>query len=307
MEISDTYLSPYKICLRSSAYTTCLESVNKCQLTFELNKPISCEPNISIFCSLSSFSFTNSFYTINENNCNLFISFNGSTIKYILAFGNYDIDSLLIMINQVLAANLIVLTFSSVTNKITVTSTIYSIKFTDDGTNNNIYEMLGFNDIGTTTFTSSFVSPHVVNLISNQLLHITTDLNLNSVGLKSNQKYNILDTVLITSQPGSVQAYKSNDIFKYKLDEKVITSISIGILNQDFNKVHFNNIDWFCEIAFTFCYTKAYIMPNNYLNYDASTSLESELIEEGNRQHLREIEQYHMLKERLKKLKKINI
>ena len=71
MEILDTPIPPINIFLRSSEYTS--RDVYKSNLTFELNKPIISYPNMDILIGLESFQFTNSFYTINETNCNFHI------------------------------------------------------------------------------------------------------------------------------------------------------------------------------------------------------------------------------------------
>ena len=65
MNILDTPLQPVNVFLRSSSYTTMEDKSN---LKFELNTPVHSYPNMDILVSLDSFQFTNSFYTINENN-----------------------------------------------------------------------------------------------------------------------------------------------------------------------------------------------------------------------------------------------
>lgn len=295
MEINDTVLNPIKVFLRSSAYTSCLHSSNKCQLMFELNEPIVCNPNVDIYCSLSSFSFTNSFYTVNENNYKFTYLYSGNATFKNLTFGNYDIDSLIIHINSLIISDSITLSYNSVNNKVTISSPISGLKLVDDGTNQNCYEILGFDDTGTATTSNTFIAPYCCNLISNQLLHITTDLNLNSIGLKKHTSYNILDTVLITALNGCVQSHKSDDIFKYKLDTKAITSLAISVFNQDFDIVNFNNIDWFLSLSFTFSYNKVYIQPTQYLSNNNSSEMEAEIIAWNKREHLLAIQQYHRL------------
>ena len=65
----------------------------------------------------------------------------------------------------------------------------------DDGTNQNIYELLGFNDIGFVSYTTDglCISPSIFNMISVQVLHIClANVNLKSISLKNTSKYNII-------------------------------------------------------------------------------------------------------------------
>ena len=128
MEISDTPLNPIKVFLRSSAYTSCQHSSNKCQLFFELNKPIVCNPNIDIFCSLDSFNFTNSFYTINENNYKFIYLYNGNATFKFLTFGNYDIDSLVAHINTLIVSDNITITYNTVLHQHQISQIISEIQ-----------------------------------------------------------------------------------------------------------------------------------------------------------------------------------
>lgn len=304
MEINDTTINPIKVFLRTSSYSYTHQASSKCQLSFELNEPIVCPSNVDIYMSLESFSFTNSFYTINENNYKFQYLYNGNATFKTLTLGNYDIDSLIAHINSLVVLDSIILSYNSIYNKVTITSSAGVIKLVDDGMNQNCYEILGFDDKGTSTTSNTFTSPYVCNLISNQLLHITTDMNLNSIALKGHPHYNIIDTVLITASPGYVQNHKADGIFKFKLDSKGITSINISILNQDFDTVNFNNIDWFISLNFTFSYSKVYISPTQYIANGISTSMELELIASTKRQHLREIREYHKNKNQTKSTKK---
>ena len=294
MEINDTPINPINLILRSSSYSRTNDILQtKYNLTFDLYKPIKCYDNCDIFISLDSFQFTNSFYTINENNSIFCYKLDTSSlpITTILTYGNYDIDSLLVLLNTTFL-NIFVFTYSEITMKITITSTNY-FKLIDNGINKNIYEVLGFNDLGTTTFALSCTSQYVVNLMSVQQLNITTDLNLDSVGLKASSHYNVLNTIQVTCKPQEVQTFKNNTMFKYRLNDKVINSITLTVFNQDYLPINFNNIDWFASILFTFSYNKAFIPTNNYLTVDSHSLMQFELMREERRLFLEEIEKYN--------------
>jgi len=292
MEINDSPIDPINLILRSSSYTKSNDlSHTKFNLTFDLYQPIKAYDNADIYISLDSFQFTNSFYTINENNCIFCYKLDTSLVTTtLLTYGNYDIDSLLVLLNTTFL-NTFVFTYSEITMKITIASTTY-FKLIDNGINKNIYELLGFNDLGTTTFSLSCTSQYIINLMSVQQLQITTDLNLDSISLKGSTHYNVLNTIQVTSKPQEVQTFKNNTMFKYRLNDKVINSITLTVLNQDYLPINFNNIDWFASILFTFSYKKTFIPTNNYLSVDNDSQMQYELMREERRHFLEEIERY---------------
>ena len=290
MDIIDTPLLPFNIFLRSSQYSSSIDG--KSNLVFNLNTPIYGFSNIDILVGLDSFKFTNSFYNINEYNCNLYYKLSGSSIinKITVPLGNYDIDSLIVKLNQLMPN--FVFQFNSVTYKISI---YYTSNFRLVDGINNIYEVLGFDDDGTYYYDINFQSPYLVNLMSVQVLHITTpNINLNSVGLKSTQKYNILASIQVTSQFGQVQTYMNTNNFYYKINDHTIPFINILILDQDFNQINFNNIDWFTNIVFKFVYHKDLLRPlslEQYQNniYENQSTAEEELLQEEERNYIKQI------------------
>ena len=292
MEINDTPIDPISLILRSSEHTRSNDaSQSKYNLTFDLYQSIKCYDNADTYISLDSFQFTNSFYTINENNSIFCYKLDTSLVTtIILTYGNYDIDSLLVLLNTTFL-NTFVFTYNEITLKITITSTTY-FKLIDNGINKNIYEVLGFDDAGTSNYALSCTSPYIINLMSVQQLQITTNLNLDSIGLKGSKQHNVLNTIQVTVKPQEVQTFKTNTIFRYKLKDKNITSITLTILNQDYLPINFNNIDWFASLLYTFSYNKPFIPTNNYLSVDNSSLMQYELMREERRQFLQEVEMY---------------
>jgi hypothetical protein len=268
MELLDTPLEPINIFLRSSEYTS--TDIYKSNLTFELNKPILPYPNMDVLIGLESFQFTNSFYTVNETNCNFSYNINnGITTNILLSFGNYDIDTFMTYLNATVT-NLL-FSYNTSTLRITI-ATKNNMTINLLPISNNAYELLGFSDSGTSSNSNSILAPYMFNLISVQVLHVcTSNIVLNSYGLKNKTKRNIIGSVQVTSSSGEVQTFTSS--FKNKIHTDPISSITISIFNQDFNTVNFNNIDWFINLSFSFCYRKKLEMPQ-YLN---TINLESQM------------------------------
>jgi hypothetical protein len=272
MNIIDTPLQPVSVFLRSSSYTTMEDKSN---LIFELNTPIHSYPNMDILVSLDSFQFTNSFYTINENNRYFYYSYDvGFTFfVFTLTMGNYDIDSLLSYMNT-LMTGFFTFTYDISTFKITITSSDNRPFRLLGKTSFNCFEILGFDTSGTTSDTTSCISPYMFNLMSTQVLHITSpNININSVSVKNTRKYNILSSVHVNCASGETQTYMNTNCFKYKISDYTIPSINICILNQDFDPVYFNNIDWFLNINFTFIYKKEFILPTYLHNMNTDSNI----------------------------------
>ena len=289
MDIIDTPLPPFNVFLRSSEYSTSIDG--KSNLIFNLNTPVYGNSNIDILVGLESFQFTNSFYNINEYNCCLYYKIYGyPTInKVSVPVGNYDIDSLMAKLNEIMTS--FTFQYDPVTYKVSV---YYTTSFQFVNGSNNLYEILGFDDNGTNEYSINFTAPYLFNMISTQVLHVCTpNININSIGLKSTPKYNILASIQVTSQFGQVQTYHNINNFCYKISDHVIPFINVLILDQDFNQVNFNNIDWFMNISFKFQYHKELIQPvtlqeYQYNIYEQSTARQY-LKEEEDRNYLREI------------------
>jgi hypothetical protein len=252
----------------------------------------------------TSFQFTNSFYTVNEyNNKFIYKILGGNTNLINIPIGFYDIDSLITKLNSLLSG-IFTFSYDSLTYK---TNIIHNSNLTfillDDGTNTNIYELLGIDDYGFSSYVSSYTSPYILNLISVQVLHICiSNVNIKSISLKNTTKYNIIASILVTSQFGSVQTYQSNNSFEYLINDDVIPFINVIILDQDMNPVNFNNIDWFLNLSFKFIYKKELHVPLTLEQFQFNqmhdlnknkekeeTSAEEDLMIESNKNYLNDI------------------
>ena len=172
MNIIDTPIPPLSLFLRSSSYTVA-QNTTKTNLIFSLNEVITNYQNMDILVSCNSFQFTNSFYTINENNYKFIYKIFGlSSVVVSVPYGFYDIDTLITKLNTLLI-NIFTFSYDSISYKITIKhNTNLNFILLDDGTNNNIYEILGIDDIGFSTYTTTYICPYLFNLMSVQVLHV---------------------------------------------------------------------------------------------------------------------------------------
>lgn len=288
----ETPLPNYNIFLRSSQYTSALNG-NKSNLSFELNQPIHCYSNMDLLISLEGFQFTNSFYTINDYNCNFYFSFSATFTPYIKVSatkGNYDIDSLLSHLTSILSSYGFSFSYSLISAKVTITN---DTPFLLSNFSNNIWEVLGFDDYGTKTLSTSITSPYLYNLISTQILHVCIpNLNFTSVGVKNKTRYNILSSIHINAMPTEVQCYKNSSNFHYKLTDNDITFLNVIVYDQDFNIVNFNNIDWFMNISFSTIYRPELLLPATLIDLDKN-GYAFYLKQEQDKNLMHEIENYY--------------
>lgn len=297
MNLLDTPLANTNLFLRSSDYTSALNTM-KSDLIFELNMPLRIHSNMDFLVSLESFHFTNSFYVINEYNRFFYYSFGTGYITVNLDKGNYDITSFVTYLNTLLGTAGFIFSYNSTTMKITITNGTPFQLVNPFANVFNIYELLGFDDYGTKTLSSSIISPFIVNFCSTQILHIAIpNLNLNSIGLKNKPKMNIINSVPIETLAGEVQSFKNPSNFKYKVTDTVITFINIRVYDQDFNPVDFNGIDWFISLSLQPIYRPELLRPEKYLQ-DENPALEYEayLQAEEERNLLRELSSYFQRK-----------
>lgn len=287
MDINDTPLPPTAIFVRSSNYTSIIDD-NLSNIMFELNTPIISYPNTELLISLDSFQFTNSFYTINDNNCFFYYSLDISMTEKVtvsLTKGNYDIDNLMDYLNALLTG-IFVFSYSLSTLKITI---VGSLPYKLMSGSNNVYELLGFDDIQDSYYlVNSLTSPYLFNMMGVQVLHIVCpNLNIRSIGLKNSPKYNILASIQVLVTSGQTQTYLNSNYFRYKINDPTITYLNLVIYDQDFNVVNFNNIDWFCNINVSYNYVKPFIQAK-YIG-SGDTSAEFELLQQERKKLLNEM------------------
>jgi hypothetical protein len=104
------------------------------------------------------------------------------------------------------------------------------------------------------------------------------------------KKYNIIASIQVVSQFGSVQTYFNTSNFAYKIGDDVIPFVNVIILNQDFNPVNFNNIDWFLNLSFKFIYRKELQLPTSLQDYQQDFTARQELLAEEQRNYLNSLQ-----------------
>ena len=268
--MDNTPFQPITVFLKSNEYSNLLGTSD---YLFELNQPILSNQNVDILVNLSSFKFTNSLYTVTEYNNKLYWYYISDLTKFTitLTIGCYDIYSLVSEINKQFANALtsFVITYNPSNYTTTINNGIGS-SFILWGGSNNCLKLIGFDNINGTgyTYKTSFTSPNCINLIPTQVIHIAIpNLALKSVGAKNIKRYNIIDTVHVTSARGETNLYINSSPFRYKINDTIITFLHIQLLDENYNLVNFNGVDWYIKLCFEFTYRNNLILPQKLVEH----------------------------------------
>jgi hypothetical protein len=195
-----------------------------------------------------------------------------------IPIGFYSIDELMLQLNQIDG-----FTFSY--DKRTLKITIKNINFfrvaSKNGSPSNVNEILGFDDIITSTeLTKEQTAPYLFNMSGIQMLNIClNNIQLTNTHLNNSaNNYNILATIPVISTFGENQTFVNNSNFLYMIQDENISQISISIYDQDFNQVNFNNIDFFISLIFLNQYKKAFIQVEKLYDFHNNRDLANDLL-----------------------------
>ena len=268
--MDNTPFQPITVFLKSNEYSNLLGTSD---YLFELNQPILSNQNVDILVSLSSFKFTNSLYTVSTYNNTLYWYYDVDQTRYsiTLTTGCYDINSLCNEINKQFASAYYYMSITYNSNNYTTTVThSLGIKFILFAGSNNCLKLIGFDPINGTGYSyySTFTSPNCINLIPTQVLHIALpNLALKSLGAKGIKRYNIIDTIHVTAARGETDLYVNPSSFRYKINDTSITFLHIQLLDENYNLVNFNGVDWYIKLCFEFTYRNSLVLPEKLIEH----------------------------------------
>lgn len=194
----------------------------------------------------------NSFYIINYTNNILII--NG--IQYIIQVGNYNVRTFINYLINLLPTTFTI-NYSVISNKFTFTNT--SI-FTINATTSTINKIIGLST-NNLEGSSTYELPYVVNFLP------IPRINFKSNYFKFNN-YNISDKtsdLFLSLQNNTGQLNMINYInqtqTEFLLQDTNITTFNINVMDDNFNLINFNNIDWTMTLLF-----KIYFIDNSNIN-----------------------------------------
>ena len=178
----------------------------------------------------------------------------GSVVTVTLTTGNYIVNgtnsnSILLQIEQALEANSpntwsYSVSYSEITNRITISSTNGSFAFVD-GLDNFYYEM-GFNSGNFGTFAGSQTGAEPIDCSGLKILHIVSNIRTSKVFSKN---FSILGSIIIEEENLQVTSYDDQSSDYAVSDLKSMSSLRISFYDERFRKLTFNK-DYYLTINF---------------------------------------------------------
>jgi hypothetical protein len=170
--------------------------------------------------------------------------------------GNYNANTFITMLLSVLPAGYGI-TYSSTTNKYTMTHTTTNFTINASNSNSKINKVMG---LGSTDITSTALSlqlPFVVNFLPLPRINFRS----NFFNFKNyNQSDNSSDIFLSLQNNAPQQAiinYTNGSNSRFLVEDRSITSFLISVTTDSNQLINFNNIDWYM----TFQIDIEYIQP----------------------------------------------
>jgi hypothetical protein len=234
-----------QIFLNSSQATQYNNSSQKSFLTFSLKDVISLDKNnLEVRISLVNAQLPYSFYQINSTNNKFYLYYNGTTETIYFPYGNYNVNTFMAQWNYTVSPTLN-LSYSTVTNKFTFTSTIgLTFNIWDDI--NSIFPIIGLVK-GTyyITNSSTFTAPFCFNFNGLPRINIlSTNLNLHNVDSFNGGQNSVIASVPINCYPGGIILYNNYTNTKNIVNQEELQNFGIEIRDDFENLIDFNNQDW---------------------------------------------------------------
>jgi hypothetical protein len=184
-----------------------------------------------------------SYYNINHSNNKLVYSIDGNPLQTVyFTPSNYNINTLMVHIESLIEINFDI-TYSTSSNKITITHNTNDFELDDSST---CFELLGFSHTDHESTSQILISDNVINLFNIRTLQICSDnFILNNIDSFNPNNSNILASIPITSSFNSIISYSNpHDVHSEINNTRNLTNLHIKITDQDGNIIELNNAHW---------------------------------------------------------------
>jgi len=234
-----------QIYLNSANADIYLNNTMKSNLTFFFEDPLTFDKHsMTKKFSIVNAQFPVSYYLINNSNNQISISIQGaSAIVYIFPVGNYNINQFIAQW-YISIGSLWVLSYSSITNKITFT---YPFSFSFSYLSNSIMSILGFNK--PYSFYSSvngiIISPYAINFGGILKLDVkTSSFNVSNMDSYQKGRNNTIASIPVNSVQNGYIMYNNFTNYNSMFRNSQISDLNIMIQDEFNNFIDFNNCDW---------------------------------------------------------------
>jgi len=196
----------------------------------------------------------NSFYIINYTNNKLVIN----SITYNITVGNYNINTFITYLTAVLPST-IILTYSSISNKITITS---STTITINASQSTINKIIGLSPTDLSG-SSSYVLPYVVNFLPIPRVNFKSNFfKFNNYSSTDNSSDLFLSLQNNTGQLNMIN-YINQTQTEFLIQDLTVSEFIINVTDDYNNLINFNGIDWTMTLLFKIDFVEN-IISNNF-------------------------------------------
>ena len=228
---------------------------------------------ICMYCSVLSFTCPNSIYTINENNNLLSITINNVLKSYYVLYGFYDANTFMTQLLKSISVDGFTISLDLITNKFTLTNSLYDFKINSTSTINDIMGMHNLFD--NVSIQKSFQFPYMCNFNGIQNINIQIEnFNTNNVDSINKNNSSIVQAISVDNTCQQI-IFNKTIASKFIINDPYISFISINIVDDllrpvNLNNKHFNICLEFTELVnldrFYYKTTFQNILDNGYNN-----------------------------------------
>lgn len=191
-----------------------------------------------------------SFYNVNSNNDKLVYNVNGGITQTVnLIHSNYNINTLKAHIISLIGSGFSI-TYSTASNKLTFTHSLYDFEFEESST---CFELLGFSSFDHSSETNILISDNVVNLFTVRNLQIASDnFILNNIDSYNPNNSNILASIPVNTGYNGIISYANiHDVYSEINNTRNLTNLHIKITDQDGDIIELNRAHWSLTLLLT--------------------------------------------------------
>jgi hypothetical protein len=252
VNINQIHLPTRQIYLNSKYATLTEDRWKRSHCWFQFQEHVSVPKSYDLLISLTDAVIPVSWFVINENNCNLVVSFtNIGSMTFTLPNGNYDATTIATLIGTTpftVAGHTIAFlcAYQTQTNTFTFTA---NAPFTISQAS-TIFGLSGATLTSQLVGASHVISSDIcVDLSGTRSVFIKSNFITHSIDSKTGGSSGILGKVNIDVAFNELQHYRNDVSYKTVIKEKIIRVIEISILDEDLNFIDFNGVDWSLTIT----------------------------------------------------------
>lgn len=182
------------------------------------------------------------YYNINAANDKLVYTISSTTQTIYFKHSNYNITSLIAHIKTLIEADFNI-TYSTASNKLTITNNLFDFSFEPEST---CFELLGFSHKKHSSISTILVSDNVVNLFTIRTLQILShNFILNNIDSYNPNNCSIIASIPVNSSYNGIISYTNNhNVYSEINNTRNLTNLNIRITDQDSNTIDLNGSHW---------------------------------------------------------------